>query len=260
MATKTLQTRHGPMIAFCGDKYITPPLESGEYAPDELALLAQLVRPGMTVVGVGANIGAHTVPLAKACAPGLLYASEPQQRVFQVMCANLVLNEVANVVARPEACGETEGEATIPRLDYDAVENFGGVSLQPTDRGGERVRVVALDQLALARCDLIKIDAEGFEPQVLKGADQTIARCRPIIYAENDRPAQQQEVISMLDAMGYSLHWRTPLLAEPAVFGGVAYASINMLCLPKERDIAVKGEPAIDPANWASPVPVSGAA
>lgn len=119
---------------------------------------------------------------------------------------------------------------------------------------------MALDQLALARCDLIKIDAEGFEPQVLKGADQTIARCRPVIYAENDRPAQQQEVISMLDAMGYSLHWHTPLLAEPAVFGGVAYASINMLCLPKERGIAVKGEPAIDPANWASPVPVSGAA
>lgn len=255
MSTKTVQTRHGPMIAFAGDLYITRPLEAdGAYAPEEWETLAQLVKPGMTVVEVGANIGVHTVPLAKACAPGTLYAFEPQQRVFQVMCANLVLNDVGNVIARPEACGEAEGEAIVPRLDYDAAQNFGGVSLRPLDQPGDRVRIVAIDQLRLAGCGLIKIDAEGFEPLVLKGAAQTIARCRPVIYTENDRPAQQQEVISLLDAMGYHLYWHTPAIGDPAIFDGMRIASINMLCVPKERSTVVKGSPPIDPTEWVCPI------
>src|SRR3569623_802865 len=71
MATKTYQTRHGPMLAFAGAQYMTPTLEKqGEYAPEEWALLEQLVRPRMTVVEIGANIGVHSVPLARSCGRG----------------------------------------------------------------------------------------------------------------------------------------------------------------------------------------------
>src|SRR6185437_4192192 len=95
--TKTLTTCHGPMLALAGDRYITRSLEVyGEFSAGEWDLFAQVVKPGMTVVEVGANIGAHSIALAKACAPGPLYLFEPQQRVFQILCANLALNGVTN--------------------------------------------------------------------------------------------------------------------------------------------------------------------
>ncbi|MDB5492725.1 MAG: SAM-dependent methyltransferase [Phenylobacterium sp.] len=255
MATKTYQTRHGPMLAFTGDQYMTPTLEQrGEYSPDEWAMLEQLATPGAPVVEIGANIGVHTIPLARRCAPALLYAFEPQQRVFQVLCANLALNGIDNVLAYPEACGETQGEAVIPPVDYDATFNFGGVSLQPAQAPGQKVRVVTLDSLGLAACGLLKIDVEGFEPQVLRGAAETIARCRPVIYTENDRPQQQAEVIALLTAMGYRLYWHTPAIADRAVFNGVLFLSINLVALPVERSTAVHGPDPIDPDNWTCPV------
>lgn len=258
MTTKTYETRHGPMLAFTGDQYMTPTLEQrGEYSPEEWAILDQLTQPGMTVVEIGANIGVHTIPLARKCAPGLLYAFEPQHRVFQVLCANLALNGIGNVLAYPEACGEAEGEAVVPPLDYDAVVNFGGVSLQPAEAqgtiGGTKVRVVALDSLNLPACGLLKIDVEGFEPMVLRGARETIARCRPIIYTENDRPQNQGEVIGLLTEMGYTLYWHTPRLADPEVFGR-SIVSINMFCAPTERGFTIQGAEPLDPTNWRSPL------
>jgi FkbM family methyltransferase len=254
MAIKSLQTRHGPMLVLAGDLFVTPPLEKhGEYAPAEAAGLAQLIRPGMTVVEVGANIGAHTLQMARSCAPGRLYAFEPQQRVFQLLCANLAMNAIGNVIAYPEACGEAEGRAVAPLLDYDGKANFGGVSLLDAGAQGMPVRVVALDSLELPACGLIKIDAEGFEPQVLRGAAATIARCRPLIYTENDRADLQGEVIGLIDGMGYRMYWHTPALAADGVFE-TRYVSINMLCVPNENPVKVEGLAPIDPTNWRSPV------
>jgi FkbM family methyltransferase len=241
------------MLAFTGDQFMTPTLEQrGEYAPDELSILLQFTRPHMTVVEIGANIGVHCIPLARKCAPGPLFAFEPQPRVFQVLCANLVRNELGNVFAYPEACGEVEGWATIPPLDYDAAQNYGAVSLQPTGEPGIRVRVIALDSLQLATLGLLKIDVEGFEPMVLRGARQTIARCRPVIYVENDRPEQQGEVIGLLTEMGYTLYWHTPQLADAGVFEAIV-VSVNMLATPSERGIKIHGAAPIDPDHWVSP-------
>lgn len=257
----TYKTRSGPMLALRTDYYMTRALELyGEYCPDEWRLLRQLIRPGMTVVEIGANMGTHSVDIARACAPGPFYAFEPQPRIFQILCANLALNDVGNAFAYPDGCGEAEGEAVVPPLDYGREGNFGGVSLQPQDAVGTKVRIRTLDSFELASCHLIKIDVEGFEPQVLRGARDTIMRCRPILYVENDRAAQQQEVISLVAEMGYRLFWHLPPLFSPDNFNGAqenifpGIVSINMFCLPKERDAKVDGFREIDPTNWSSPV------
>lgn len=255
--TKLLATRHGPMLALPNDHYVTRCLETyGEFSPGEWRLLAQVIRPGMTVVEAGANIGAHTVAMARACRPGLLYAFEPQRRVFQILCANLVLNDVDNAVARPEACGAAEGVAVIPALNYAAEGNFGGVSLQGAGSAGEKVRVVRLDDMGLPACGLIKVDVEGFEREVIAGAAETIRRCRPVLYVENDRRGQHRALIEQIHDLDYRLYWHAPSLVEARNFNGVDHdvfgmniRSVNMLCLPRERGTHVADLEAIDPDN-----------
>ena len=101
---------------------------------------------------------------------------------------------------------------------------------------------------------------EGSEAEVLRGAAETIARCRPLLYVENDRPERQQEVISLVAEMGYRLYWHLPPLFTPDNFNGCAedvfgpVVSINMLCLPRELGAEVGGLEEIDPANWSNPV------
>jgi len=261
--TKTLTTCHGPMLALAGDRYITRSLETyGEFSAGEWDLFAQIVKPGMTVVEVGANIGAHSVALARACSPGPLYLFEPQQRVFQILCANLALNGVTNAIAYPEACSDEAGFVVVPPLDYGAELNFGGVSVEPDTEGarGLRVRATPLDALGLGACHLIKVDVEGFEAQVLRGAADTIRRLRPLLYVENDRREHQQEVISLIAAMGYRLYWHAPPLFRPNNFNGFPenifgrIVSVNMLCVPDERNTTVQDVKPIDPGNWTSPV------
>jgi FkbM family methyltransferase len=260
--TKTLKTRFGPMLALAGDRYITRSLELyGEFSGEEWTLFAHMVTPGMTVVEVGANIGCHSVALARACFPGPLYLFEPQQRVFQILCANLALNGVTNAIAYPEAAAAAQGFVLIPSLDYGADFNFGGVSVQPEGDGaeGQRVRATPLDSLELAACHLLKIDVEGFEAEVIRGAAQTIARHRPLLYVENDRPERQQELISLIAAMGYRLYSHLPALytadnfngAAENVFPGVVW--VNMLGLPQELGATVRGVEPIDPDDWSPP-------
>lgn len=256
---RTFQTRSGPMLVLDNDAYVGRSLALyGEYGPGEWKLLRQLIEPGMTVVEIGANVGAHSIDMAKACAPGDFYAFEPQPRLFQLLCANLALNNIENAMAYPDACGAADGWAAIPRLDYGQAANFGGLSLGHGE--GLPVRVLALDSLQLATCNLLKIDVEGFEPQVLQGARETILRCRPLIYIENDRPAQQQAVIDLIAGLDYRLHWHAPFLFDPENFNGVqenifgGVASANMLWVPRESGDAVTGSEEIDPANWTCPV------
>jgi FkbM family methyltransferase len=252
---QTYKTRSGPMLALRTDFYMTRSLELyGEYCPEEWRMLKQLIRPGMTVVEVGANMGAHSVDMARACAPGAFYAFEPQPRIFQILCANLALNDIGNAIAYPEGCGEAEGEAVVPLVDYSQQGNFGGLSLQPAGEQGIKVRVRPLDNLDLSACGLLK---------VLRGARRTVERCRPVIYIENDRSAQQQEVISLVAEMGYRLYWHTPPLFDPRNFNSVQenifgrVMSVNMLCIPNERGTQVQGLRQIDPSNWTSPIRLS---
>ena len=267
--TIEVETRYGRMWVLRGDRYITGCLEAyGEYCEAEADVFRQLVKPGMTVVEAGANIGTHTLMLAKACAPGRLIAFEPQQRVFQLLCANLAANGVGNVVALPEAMGAAAGTVRLPALDYGGANNFGAISVEAGDgdwAAGGAARMTPLDALRLSACHFLKIDVEGGETDALRGAAGVIARCRPVIYVENDRAEQQPVLIALLEKLGYDQYWHVaPLFnagnfkgATEDVTGGVI--SLNMLCMPKESPVSVTGFERIDPTGWRSPVRPIGA-
>src|SRR5438105_3307554 len=72
----------------------------GEYAETQIDIFRQQLRPGMTVVEVGANVGAHTIAIAQAVGPqGRVLAFEPRRAMFHLLCANLALNAIDNVEA-----------------------------------------------------------------------------------------------------------------------------------------------------------------
>jgi FkbM family methyltransferase len=234
--------RYGSMAYPAQDMYVGRSLALyGEFSEGEAAMFRLLVKPGDMVVEVGANLGAHTVLLARlAGASGAVLAFEPQPILFQVLCANLVLNQITNVVAEQKGLGRKPGFAHIPVLDYGANLNFGGLSLDMVTEG-ERVPVQILDSYRLHQCAFIKIDVEGMEAQVLEGAAETLHRLRPVLYVENDRREKSAELIKLLWSMDYRLWWHRPPLFHADNFAGNPenvfgdIVSQNLLCVPRER-------------------------
>ena len=228
--------RYGPMAYLATDQYVGQSLDRyGEFSEGEVELFRQVIRPGWTVVEIGADMGAHTVFLAKATGSlGRVLALEPQRVIFQILCANLALNGLSHVEAFHAAAGREPGTITVPRLDYTARQNFGGVSLG-SHAAGEAVQQMTIDGLKLPACHLLKIDVEGMEGEVLAGAEQTIRRWRPVLYVENDRPEKSAELIRQALGLGYRLYWHLPRLFNPHNYFGVTenifgtIVSANML-------------------------------
>ena len=236
------QCRYGPMLFNRRDRYVGRSLEVyGEYSDWEIVVLRQILRPGAIIVEAGANIGAHTVPLARIAGPeGAVHAYEPQRLQFQLLCANLALNGLTNVIARPEALGAAPGRLRVPWLDPAAEHNFGGVSLE-TQGEGEIVSVATIDGLGLRHLDLLKADVEGMEQAVLAGGRETIGRSRPVLYVECDRRDRAPALIRTILDHGYRAWWHLPLYFNPGNYAGNPenffpnHVSCNLLALPAER-------------------------
>jgi FkbM family methyltransferase len=253
--------RHGTMLYNINDRYIGQALHRyGEYGEGELQVLLQLVRPGDTVIEAGANIGCHSVPLAKALLPnGALVAFEPQRLTYQILCANLALNGLLNVYARNAAAGRAPGQISVPLLDPRSVQNFGGLSLVGSEKG-EPVPIETIDGFSLASCRMIKADVQGMEADVLAGAEATIKRCRPILYVENEQAATSPALIRQIQGYGYRLWDHRPLLFNPRNKAGVEenlypnVVSLNLLCIPQEVTVKIDLREIRTPSDWVPPV------
>lgn len=154
-------------------------------------LLGRIPRDA-TVLDVGANVGWWTVPMARRLMPGggRVVAFEPVPANRARLEWALAANGVAScVTVAPVALGEEAGEVAMWFKGAETGAGSGTAALV-TD-GGEshlEVPVVTLDQWAiehdLTRCDLMKLDIEGAELMMLRGAESFIARHRPLIFGE----------------------------------------------------------------------------
>jgi FkbM family methyltransferase len=240
--------RDGLMLYNSSDTYIGRSLDLyGEYSYGEADLFARVLRAGMVAVDVGANIGCHTLTMARLVGPaGTVIAFEPQRIVYQNLCANIALNALGNVHAINMAAGSSASTAALPTIDYAAAGNFGGIALAGA-ADGEAVQIVTLDSVPIKQCHLIKIDVEGMEYDVLRGGEKTIAQHRPALYIENDRAENSPRLIAFLLAADYRLFWHRPPLYNPDNFfanGDNEFGDLlsqNMFCLPRERAFEVAG-------------------
>ncbi len=247
-ANRLLATRHGTLIFNRHDQYVGRSLAHyGEYSEGEVDLFRQIISPGDVVVEAGANIGALTVPLAKLVgSAGVVHAFEPQRLIFQMLCGSLALNQCHNVVTHEMGLGRSTSRMATPRVDPNQPNNFGGLSLL-NEGEGDPVKVVTLDSLQLTSCRLIKADVEGMEEDVILGALDTIARCRPLLYLENDRAERSPALLRRLMALDYKVWWHCPPLFNPDNFFRNPnnmfqnLVSINVLCQPAEAMKPIHG-------------------
>lgn len=237
------ETRDGYYLYNRNDTYIGKAIEKyGEFSTLEMKALTRMCGSNDFVIEVGANIGAHTVELARHVGPGgAVLAFEPQRLVFQTLCANVAINNLKNVYCYWAAAGANTQDIRVPELDPEKNANFGGLSLG-TGAGGMAVPCMMLDGfLSLPRLKLVKIDVEGMESEVIAGASQLISKFKPLLYLENDRIEKSEALIGQLDALGYDLYWNLPPLFNPGNFYGVKeniyprIVSVNMIGIHRDN-------------------------
>jgi FkbM family methyltransferase len=238
--------RDGYFLVNRQDYYIGKAIEVyGEYSGLESVFLLRLIRPGDCVIEVGANIGAHTVGLAKAVGPnGKVYAFEPQRPCYALLNAQVALNQLTNVFTFRQGVGQARGQMWLPPINYNARGNFAGVSLQQeAAQASEPVDIITLDEkFGETPCALLKIDVEGMEEDVLRGAQRLIRSQHPLLYLENDRVDKSRALVSLLLELDYRLYWHIPPYFNANNYFGLkenAYGNVvsyNVFCCHQEHE------------------------
>jgi len=159
----------------------------GESLEPELNCLEKLLRPGDTFVDVGANVGAYTIKAGRLVGErGAVVAIEPFPGMASALLNNVLANRLNNVRLRVGCAADQDGHQQFWMNDgkpnsFSLVPKPGSVSFDSA--------VFSLDTLlareAIKRVDVLKIDAEGAENLVLRGAQESILRDHPLIIAED---------------------------------------------------------------------------
>lgn len=212
---RLIRGRHGYVLYNRNDTVIGRLMEIyGEYFESEVNVFRRVLAPGDLALDVGANIGVHTLAMARIVGPtGFVLAFEPQRLVFQTLCANMALNSLDNVHCVNAGVSDRPGRLSVSDPDPTSPNNFGGVEVSMLDvapRAAPVPQVTLDDFLDVASLKFVKIDVEGMEAQVLRGARRTLDRFKPVLYVENDRVEQSPELHAVLTELGYRCYWHLP--------------------------------------------------
>lgn len=201
-----------------------------DYEPEVRWALSRVCQ-GDLVIDVGANLGAWSLPLAqKVGESGKVLSFEMNPVVAGELQRNTELNEFTQVEVITAGAWDGPGELEI-EIDK---ENMASLVREPQKRGGQRIRVsltsidAEVGKLGDCRVSLIKIDAEGAEPQVLIGASRTIEKDRPILVVERNDDAKE-----VLRNMGYGIY----VLQEGALVPASDQECINWICVHGETEL-----------------------
>jgi FkbM family methyltransferase len=202
-----------------GDTHICKWIEdSGRLDHDQNMLPLLIPHLRGTVLDIGAFVGDHTTFYARHA--DRVLAFEPNPEAFECLAYNT--GDLANVSFHEVGLGARSGTASlVPHA------NAGMATL----RSGDEISIITLDSLSLPSVTFIKIDAEGWECDILEGARATIARCRPAMLIEVNAGALKLhgrsagELLTMLGGMQYVMR---NIYAEQPMSG----TQFDMLCEP----------------------------
>jgi FkbM family methyltransferase len=187
---------------------------------------------GTEIIDIGANNGHFTIEFAHYVGDtGKVHSFEPQRIIFQQLCGNVFLNGLDNVYTHNIALGDENSITRVEKPNYfnEGYVNFGDVHvIKDQNIESEEVQVKTLDSYTFKNVNLIKIDAQGFEPYILSGAVNTINKHRPYIFIEIEEDQlkkygfDEQSLINQIEKMDYTVK---------RFHIGVAYQTVSGMCL-----------------------------
>lgn len=149
----------------------------GERFVAERHLVASLLKPGMRVVDVGANIGYYLLMLRAAIGPAShVHCFEPDPSNLEELRLNIDRNALGSVSVDAAAVGAADG--------YTSLETGINARVVASSTPLLKVPMVSLDNCQLGRVDFLKIDVEGAEGEVILGAERVLHDHRPTLFAE----------------------------------------------------------------------------
>jgi|HubBroStandDraft_5_1064220.scaffolds.fasta_scaffold223893_1 FkbM family methyltransferase len=229
----------------------------GAFEPSLIKFYEKRIKPGQTVLDIGANIGAHTMHFARAVGPnGRVVAVEATDYAYRKLCANLELNPtLRSQVSAQQVLLAASALSAKPAALHSSWPLDEGHELHPLHRGELKsvggARVLALDQLVLeeklTRIDWIKIDVDGNELSVLQGASTVLDTMHPCLFMElapscyEDSPENFDELIELLLRHGYAFYSIPRLRPLPATAVELKRsipegASINVMVVSKRSE------------------------
>lgn len=186
-------------------------LGANYYEPITRAVILALLKPGMTFLDIGANIGFFSLATAVGAGPTRIIAFEPNPKNFKILQANALANGLTNLTCEPLAISDYDGTATLYLTESDmSASLMKGFQAEDTQQIGEvAVRTISLDSYAaqkgLSGPLLIKVDIEGHEPAFFRGAAEMIATRTPDIILEVLYD-QDPDLVSRLKSLGYHFY------------------------------------------------------
>lgn len=188
-----------------GDECISKWVENDgklDHDPNSLPIILSYVKEGDAVIDCGAFIGDQTIGYAKKVgANGKVIAFEPNPIAFECLEYNLELFK--NVELRNEGLSDSNGKINLVEVPTNAGMTF-------AEKSKKGIKCVTIDSLKLEKLDFIKIDAEGFEHNILKGAEKTIKKFKPKMVIEINNFAllrngtSNNDVYIYLNELGYT--------------------------------------------------------
>ncbi|KVD26046.1 hypothetical protein WJ47_08770 [Burkholderia ubonensis] len=235
---ETVSSRHGQLTFFANDTgaLATSLRKYGEWAENELQFMLSAIPVGSTIIDVGAYVGTHAMAFSRHTGgAGRVVAIEAQRRSADVLARNIRDNAIDNVqLENAVICAASNGDV-VSSIDIAAPASYGSTSLvdvmaarknkqapESHEPSGEElaVRSIALDDLSVQSCELVKIDVEGMEDAVVRGAERLLREHRPIVYAECNSLEKGLKTWAALAEFGYRVRAHVVLAFNPQNFRG----------------------------------------
>jgi FkbM family methyltransferase len=194
----------------------------GAFEPETVRFYRQLIKPGDVVLDLGANIGAHTLHFARAVSPGgKVFAFEPTEFAFKKLQVNVALNpQFAPAVSAQQMLLNDRTGAEVPASIYSSwpLEHEEGLhakhlgKLRSTSGALSATLDDAAGELGITRVDFVKLDVDGHELPVLRGATGLLKKFQPPILIELcphvcvEAGYSFAELVEVLAGLGYRFY------------------------------------------------------
>jgi len=209
---------------------------TGDYEPETMAAIQLLAAPGSSVIDVGANTGFVSLWCSKCVGPaGSVVAIEPSNWAVERIRRNIALNDIANVETIPAAVSDAPGEAEIQVINGYRVDDISTHSRQ-------HVKFVTIDDVVrergITKLTLLKVDTDGYEVGVFRGAKQTLAELRPTLVFEvgpdhlQRAGSSREALIALLRESGYEFLTEAFKPVDPLAIHIEKNGTINLIGRP----------------------------